>query len=385
MKNHVIVYLDYAATTPIDPRVAARIAETFVQVPGNPASQHRLGRRAKQVLEDAAEGIGRLIGARLDEAAGDRVVLTSGGTEANNLALFGLVGERPGRIVVAAIEHPSTLGAAGLLERRGWRVDYLQAAADGRVRLDHLDELLADPTPIQLVTVLLANNETGVLQPMDAIVARCQPRGIAVHTDAVQVAGKRPLDFAQSKVTTMAVAAHKFHGPCGVGALVVRGKTEVRPLLVGGAQQLGTRPGTESVALAVGMQAALQLAVEQLDSVSAHLQLCRDRLQQQLLEGDSHAVVNGTAPRVPQTLNISFPGVDRQALLMNLDLAGLCCSTGSACSSGSSEPSHVLQAMGLATDRIESALRLSVGAPTTFAEVDEATERILKAVKQLRG
>lgn len=381
----MMLYLDYAATTPIDPLVAREIAETSLNVTGNPASQHRMGRRARQVLDDAAEGIGRLVGARLDDAVGDRVILTSGGTEANNLAVFGLAGTEPGRVIVSSIEHPSTLGAAAELGRRGWRVDYLAADESGRICLAHFDKLLNDPTPVRLVSVMLANNETGVLQPVAELVARCEKAGIRVHTDAVQVAGKLPLDFGSLGVTAMTVAAHKFHGPPGVGALVVRGKTSLRPVLVGGAQQLGTRPGTESVALAVGMHLALRLAMENLERNGRHLEQCRDRLQAKLLAEDPLAVVNGGGKRVPQTLNISFPGVDRQALLMKLDLAGICCSTGSACASGSSEPSHVLESMGLDSARIESALRLSVGVPTTIDEVESAAAGIAKCVRQLRS
>lgn len=378
------IYLDYAATTPIDPEVLTVMMECYQSVGANPASQHAAGRRARRWLDDVAERLAGWLGLRQQTTPPDRLVFTSGGTEANNLALFGLAGRSPGRAIVATLEHPSVLGAANELERRGWRIDRLRAREDGRVDLEHFDELLADRSARpRFVSLMLANNETGVIQPIAEVVARCQLQQIPVHADAVQAAGKQPIDFAQLGLTTMTIAAHKFHGPVGIGALIVRGQTPLAPQLFGGAQQLGTRPGTESVALVAGLEQALRNRCRSLDRVATHLAGCRDRLQDHLVSRGG-AVVNGTAERVPQTLNVSFPGVDRQALLIALDLAGVQCSTGSACASGSSEPSHVLQAMNVSPDRVESGLRLSVGEPTSLAEIDEAAERILQTLGRLR-
>jgi cysteine desulfurase len=263
----------------------------------------------------------------------------------------------------------------------------IRAQESGTIDLDHLATLLQSAAgPPKLVSVMQANHETGVLQPLREVVTLCASRGVPVHTDAVQAVGKIPLDFQQLGVAFMTVTAHKLHGPVGIGALVVRGTTPLQPILFGGSQQLGTRPGTEPVALAVGMQVALRRAQEHLLQRTSHLASCRDELQRRLTATTEMEVeVNGTAPRLPHVLNVSFSRIDRQALLMALDLAGIHCSSGSACASGSSEPSHVLRAMGLPDARILSALRLSVGATSRDEEMLLASERILRAAKQLRA
>jgi cysteine desulfurase len=289
-------------------------------------------------------------------------------------------------MVVSRIEHPSTIAAAIELQRRGWQIDWIRAEESGSIDLNHCHELIcsASQPPPRLVSLMLANNETGVVQPVREVVDLCRPRGIPVHTDAVQAMGRSPVRFDDLGVTLMTVAAHKFHGPTGIGALLVRGRTSLQPILFGGSQQLGMRPGTEPVALAVGMKRALELAMERLTAGAAHLRQVRDSLEIQLMSLPE-ARVNGTAERLPHSLNMSFLGLDRQALLMALDLAGVYCSTGSACSSGSSEPSHVLQAMGLSGERVASALRFSVGMTTKLSDVTLAGERILNAVNQLRS
>ena len=377
------IYLDYSATTPVEPSVVDAMADCYRTMIGNPSSQHQFGRRAKRAFEDAAEAVGRLLGARMNQSNADRVVLTSGGTEANNLALGGLTDAVPGRLIVSTIEHPSTLAAAAQLRRNGWQIDLLNVLQSGTIDLDHLDRLLDETKTPSLVSVMWANNETGVIQPIEAVVARCQPRNIPVHTDAVQVAGKLPINFQQLGVTSLSVAAHKFHGPCGVGALILRHAAPHNPILFGGAQQLGLRPGTESVALAVGMRTALKQWCTNQPDRFAHLQRCRDLLETQLTSSRHDCLVNGASNRLPQTLNLSFLGIDRQQLLIALDLAGVCASSGSACASGSSEPSHVLQAMGLPINRVEGAIRLSVGIPTTLTEIETAVDRILETINQL--
>ena len=383
------IYLDNNAGTPILPQVAEAMVECYHLGYANPASQHGPGRRARQRLEAARESIGSLLGARLDTAHADQVVFTSGGTESNNLALVGLTGGLanrqtiPGTLAVSPIEHPSVAAAAEYLRQRGWQINSLAVDANGVVDPQELEAQLTADT--RLLSVMLGNNETGVLQRVDQIAEICRPRGVLTHTDAVQAVGKLPVDFRKLGVDALSCTAHKLHGPRGVGVLLLRHGVTIEPLLHGGFQQAGLRPGTESVALAVGMQTALELwNTEQAERLE-RLTTLRDRLETQLLAGDPTAVVHAAqAERLPHTTNISFPGVDRQALVVALDLAGVACSTGSACASGSSEPSPVLLAMGVDTALVNSSIRLSLGCLNTPAEVDEATARILKTVNDLR-
>jgi cysteine desulfurase len=237
-------------------------------------------------------------------------------------------------------------------------------------------------TQTRLVCLMLGNNETGTMQPVQQIAKLCRNAGVPVHCDAVQVVGKLPLSFGELGVSTLSFSAHKFHGPRGAGGLAVKKGINLQPLLVGGSQQLGIRPGTESVALAAGMAKALEISQRNLEQRANELRQLRDQLQETLVDGCS-CCINGVEPRLPHTLNVSFAGIDRQALVMALDLAGVECSTGSACTSGSSEPSHVLEAMGLETERIASSIRFSLGAFTTASDVAEAGNRILEVVGRL--
>lgn len=379
------IYLDFNSTAPLLPDVADALAEAYQARYANPASQHAEGRRARRILEDAREEIARLLGANLTETAPDTLIFTSGGTEANNLALFGLTAARsapPGRIVISAIEHPSVTAAADELARSGWQVDRISATSAGVVRLEELDELLSNNAGSpRLVSIVLANNETGVLQPIEEIARRCRARGVLVHTDATQAIGKLPVDFRALGVDAMTVSPHKFHGPRGIGALIVRSGLKIAPLLHGAAQQLGLRPGTESVELPLGFLAALKAWNKDRRDRPRRMQTLRDRLEAGVRQSYPAAVVNGAeAPRLPNTSNISFVGRDRQALLIALDLAGICCSTGSACASGSREPSPTLRAMGLPENRTSSSLRFSVATTTTPEELDEAIARIARTL-----
>ena len=377
------IYLDNNATTAGDPRVVAAMAECQNLGAANPASQHAAGRRSRRLLETARDQICGYLGGRLTHGAPDRVILMSGGTEANNLALRGLVGKPPGRVVVSAVEHPSVQGPADELERWGFDVVRLPVDSDGVVRWQQLRDLLTPET--RLVSIMLANHETGVVQPLERIAKLCATAGVCLHTDAVQAVGKIPVDFQALGVGAMTVSAHKLHGPVGIGALLLQSSIHVAPLLWGGFQQAGSRPGTESVPLAVGMAHALALCHQESHQRGPQLAAMRDRLEQSLVEQIPQAVVNGRhVERVPQTANISFPGLDRQALFMALDQAGVACSTGSACSSGSSEPSAVLRAMGLPNALVEAALRFSVSHRTTAPEVDLAVDRIVNIYNHLR-
>ena len=377
------IYLDHNATTPVHPVVAAAIARCYEATLANAASPHEAGRQARRVLEQARGQIARLLGANLVGSTADRLIFTSGATEANNLAIFGLAGEQPGRVIISAIEHPSIVGPAEELARRGWGLERISVSRHGVVDVDHLRRLLNEQT--RLVSVMLGNNETGVLQPVCELAALCAAAKVPLHTDAVQVVGKLAVDFRRLGVAAMSASGHKFHGPAGIGVLVLRRDVTPRPIVYGGTQQSGLRAGTEPVALAVGMQEALLLWLRESTERTARMTSLRDRLEARLATGESGVVVNGAgAPRLPHTSNVSFTGVDRQALLMALDLAGVACSTGSACVSGSSERSPVLLAMGCPPDVVDASVRLSLGAGTTAQEVDLAARRILKVVSDLR-
>lgn len=385
MADDSMIYLDHNATTPLLEEVAAAMAPWLRERFGNPASQHAAGRRARRALEDARAEIGRLLGADLSGGRPDRVIFTSGGTEANNLALLGTCSGAPGEAIVSAIEHPSVTAAATRLEERGWTVHRLPVAADGVVDVAALDGLLTSRT--RLASVMLANNETGVIQPIAEIAERCQALGVPLHTDAAQVAGKLPVDFRSLGCSLLSVAAHKFHGPLGIGALIARHDVPLEPLIVGGVQQEGLRGGTESVALAVGMQAALAAWEREKEARANRMQRLRDELEARLAAGyEGRVVVHGaSAPRLPHTTCLAFAGIDRQALVIALDLAGVACSTGSACASGSSEPSPTLVAMGCSRELLGSSVRFSLGATTTHADVVAAAEKILAVCGRLRA
>jgi cysteine desulfurase len=409
------IYLDFNSTSPLLPEVAAAMAQADAAGYANPASQHAEGRRAHRVLEETREEIARLLGADLTGRQPDRLIFTSGGTEANNLVLLGLASAKRmgsgewgmgngGRLIVSAIEHPSVKAVADDLGKRGWQIDTLKVTGDGVVDLDHLDELLTasdfmlESSPMRsftvaapkssipiappLVSVMLANNETGVLQPLAEIVRRCQAAGVPVHTDAVQAIGKIRIDFRALGVAAMTAAPHKFGGPRGIGALILRHGVDLQPILHGATQQLGLRPGTESISLPIGFLAALKVWERNGEKWTSRITELRDRFESGVRQAQPQAVVNGAqAARVPHTSNIAFLGHDRQALFMALDLAGICCSTGSACASGSSEPSPTLLAMNLPREIVESSLRFSLGPTTTADDIDEAVRRIAKAVR----
>ena len=378
------IYLDHNATSPILPEVAEGMREAALRYPGNPESQHSVGRQARQVLEDAREAIGRMLGARLDGMTADRVIFTSGGTEANNLAFTGITqGFAPGRIVVADIEHPCVLESALHLQQDGWEVVRVAAEQYGMISLDQFTEALGADT--RFTSLMLANNETGVLQPVMKIAEWCTERNILFHTDASQAVGRIPVHFADLGVAALCCSAHKFHGPLGIGVLLLRHDVPLMPALLGGHQQAALRPGTECVALAVGMRIALEIWNRDAEERMQRWGRLRDQFEQLVLESIPEAqVIGSTCPRLPNTSNISFVGFDRQALVMALDMEGVACSTGSACASGSSEPSPTLLGMGLDLAIIEGSLRFSLGALTTTADIQQAAQRILSVCKRLR-
>ena len=358
MSDDAPIYLDYNATAPVKPAVAEAMAEALL-APGNPSSVHGFGRAARKRVEDARERIAALV-----DCAPAELIFTAGGTEANNTALKG-AGRRA--IVASAIEHPAVLRAA---EARAGALVLLPVDAEGRVDMASLDGALAAHGPDALVSVMLANNETGVIQPVAEIAARARAAGALVHCDAVQAPGRIPLSFAALGVDMMSLSAHKFAGPKGIGALVVRTGLDVAPLVHGGGQERGRRGGTENGAGIVGFGAAAALAREDLaraDEIAA----LRDRLEARLRETEPAVrVFSAGAARLPNTSCVTMPGVQSETQVMGLDLAGAAVSAGSACSSGKVEPSHVLRALGAPDEVGGCAIRVSLGWATTEREID---------------
>jgi cysteine desulfurase len=374
------IYLDHNATTPLAPEVAEVVSEVLREGFGNPSSLHWYGQAARAAIDDARGEVAALIGATPQE-----IVFTSSGTEADNLALRGVAwAARPSRrkIVYAAIEHHAVLHTARALAEEGWPVEAARALPDGRVDLEDLESKVDSETA--LVAVMLANNETGVVQPIDAVVALARRHGAFVLCDAVQAAGKLPLDVATLGVDLLALSAHKIHGPKGVGALYVKRGTRMKALLRGGAQEKGRRAGTENVPGIVGFGRAARVARGGLAGEAERVGALRDRLEARLLELPG-AERNGEPPRVSNTTNVSFAGADAESLLMALDLMGVAVSTGAACAAGAVEPSHVLRAMRLPPRRVQASIRLSLGRGTTAEEVDRAVEAVATALERQRA
>ncbi len=374
------VYLDYHATTPVDPRVVQAMLPYFTERFGNPSSRtHRVGTEAAEAVDRARAQVARLIGARARE-----IVFTSGATESNNLAIKGVAAARRGRgghIVTVVTEHHAVLDTCRRLEREGLRVTYLPVQPDGLVDLDRVRGAVGPDTI--LVSVMLANNEIGVLQPVAAIARLAHERGALVHTDAAQAAGKIPVDVEALGVDLLSFTAHKMYGPKGVGALYVRRGVEIAPLLDGGGQERGLRPGTLNVAGIVGFGAAAEICRGELAAEAERLGRLRDRLLAGLRERVGDLRVNGSLEaRLPHNLNVSFPGVAGESLL--LALGDLAVSAGAACASGTSEPSYVLKALGLSDALALASLRFGLGRWTTEEEVDYAVDRVATVVGALR-
>ena len=378
------IYLDNNATTKMLPEVAEVIAEAHRAGYANPASQHQSGQRARRVLEDARERITQLLGGQTTGLHADRLLLTSGGTESNNLALHGLAtGVRDANIVISPLEHPSISETALQLSRSGVEVRRLPVDRNGVVQTEELDRLLDEQT--RVVSVMLGNHETGVLQPVETVADIARKRGVPMHCDGVQAVGKIPVDFRALGVDALSVSAHKLHGPVGIGGLLLRHDVAPAPLMAGGFQQQGIRPGTESIALTLGFLKALELWGEQAAESERQMRTLRDMLEDRLRAEIPSVIINGCgAKRLPHASNISFPGLNRQAFVLALDMAGVACSTGSACASGSSEPSPVLIAMGLEPPVVEGSIRISLSRSTTAGDIERASLHILRVYKTLQ-
>jgi cysteine desulfurase len=374
------IYFDNAATSPVHPDVIRAMLPFFAGAMGNPSSLHSAGQQAKRALEEARLTVAGAIAADPKE-----ITFTSGGTESNNLAIQGaLRASRRGRhLIVSAIEHHSVLNVALALRRQGYDVTLLAVDRYGVVELDALRDSLRDDTA--LVSVMLANNEVGTLEPLAQVAAIAHARGVLVHTDAVQAVGKMPVNVKELGVDLLSLTAHKFYGPKGAGALYVRRGTPIEPLHYGGHQERALRPGTENIAGIVGLAAAVRLAMRDLPEETARIGRLRDRLEAGVRAGIPDVTFNGHPQhRVPHISNISFAGVEGEALLLALDLQGIAVSTGSACTAGSTDPSHVLAAMGVAPDLAQGSLRLSLGRQNTEQEVDRVVQALADAVSRLR-
>ncbi len=371
-----MIYLDYNATTPLSPGARAAMLPYLDQIYGNPSSVHAAGRAARAAVDNARDGIASLLAAKPNE-----IIFTGGGTESNNLAVLGLARAHAGRgrhIVSCRTEHHAVLNGVEELEREGFEVTWLEVTPDGLVDLDHLRDSLGERTI--LVSIMSANNETGVIQPMAAISEVCRAGGVLLHSDMVQSFGKMATDV--KLVDAASFAAHKFHGPKGAGFLYLRSGLSIQPIMFGGAHENQRRPGTEDVAAIAGMaEAAAEASVD--DDETARLTGLRDRLWQGMKENWPDAVQNGAeAPRLPNTLNVIFKAVDSETLLIALDLEGICASSGSACMVGSVTPSHVLMAMGHSRQEAASAVRFSLGHPTTAEEIEKAIAVMAKLARR---
>ncbi len=377
------VYFDYNATTPLTPEAADAVARATREIFGNASSVHHFGQQAKAALDEARSAVARLIGGEPSE-----VVFTSGGTEADNLALRGVAEayEPVGRkhLIASAIEHEAVLNTLRALARRGWTVTLLPVDQTGIV---HPDALRAAITPATaIVSVMHANNEIGTVQPVAELAAIAHEQGALMHTDAVQSAGKIPVDVRALGVDLLSLSAHKFNGPKGAGALWVRRGTRMQPILTGGKHERNRRAGTENVPAIVGMGVAAAAASGKMAAEHERVGRLRDRLENGILAGVPGTAVNGAAtPRVPNTTNISFDRVEAESLLIALDLEGVAVSTGSACSSGTLEPSHVLKAMGFPPYRTQNSLRFSLGLYSTEQEVDFVIGVLPRLVEKLRA
>jgi cysteine desulfurase len=376
------IYADYNATTRIDPEVRAAMDEAMEVGFGNPSSIHRAGQAARRLIDQARARVARLINAATEE-----IVFASGGTEADNLAVLGVAqaakGERR-RVVTSAVEHQAVLAPCTFLQEQGQPVTFLPVDGDGKIDAAAL-EAAAKPDVV-LMSVMLANNDVGTVQPIADVVKAAAACGAVVHTDAVQAAGKLPIDVNGLGVSLLSFSSHKIHGPKGVGALYVRRKIPMVPLVHGGRQERLLRPGTENVAGIVGFGKACELAQARLASDSRRVASLRDRFEGQILANVSGTRINGNvANRLANTSNLAFAGLDGEAITINLDMAGMAVSTGAACSSADKTPSHVLVAMGQSAAVARSSVRFSFGRDNSDEDIERAVDLVVRTVKLLRG
>ncbi len=376
------IYLDHAATTPLDPQVLEKMLPYLTEYFGNPSSIHSFGRDTRKAVEDARAIVAKEIGADGPQ----EIIFTGGGSESDNLAIKGVAlanRERGSHIITTAIEHHAVYDTTHFLEKEGFKVTYLPVDADGLVNVNDLINRLTDQTI--LVSIMHANNEVGTIQPIAEIGRILRERKILFHTDAVQSVGSIPVNVKELSVDMLSMAAHKFYGPKGVGALYVRKGVKLAPVIHGGAQERNRRAGTENVAGIVGLAKALQLANEHLAENQPRITELRDYLIDKVLEKFEHVRLNGhRTQRLPGNVNFSFEFIEGESLLLNLDLKGIAASSGSACTSGSLEPSHVLLGMGICHEIAHGSLRLTIGKSNTKEEIDYVLEVLPEIVNKLR-
>ena len=375
------VYLDNNATTAVAPEVREAILPYLGNLYGNPSSMHSFGGQVGQAVETARERMAQLLGASPEE-----ILFTSCGSESDNAAIWSALQTRPERrhIITTRVEHPAVLSVAQYWERQGYTLTLLSVDAKGRLDLDEYAAALSDDTAI--ASIMFANNEVGNVYPIARMAEMAREKGVLFHTDAVQAVGKCPIDLGKMPVDMLSLSGHKLHAPKGIGVLYIRRGTRFRPLLRGGHQEGGRRAGTENVPYIVGLGVAAQLAATHLDDERIRVAALRDKLEQGLLTRIPHTMVNGDVEnRLPNTTNIAFKNVEGEAILLMLDRLGICASSGSACTSGSLEPSHVLRAMGVPFTYAHGSVRLSLSRYTTEAEVDYTLEHFPRVIETLRA
>jgi len=375
------IYLDHNSTTPLHPEVLEAILPYYKEAFGNPSTIYSFGQETRKATDEAREKVANLIGASPEE-----IIFTSGGTEADNVALKGVAAalEKKGKhIVTSSIEHHAVLSTLKYLEKRGYKVSFLPVDEYGWLNPREVEEAITSQTV--LISVMHANNEVGTIEPISEIGEIARKTGIYLHTDAIQTIGKIKVNVDDLKVDLLSLSAHKFYGPKGAGALYVRKGTRIHPLLHGGYQERRRRAGTENVAGIVGLGKAAEIASKEMEQQSRRESNLRDRLEKMIKENINHCRLNGhPTRRLPNTLNVSFEFIEGESLILNLDLKGIAVSTGSACTSGSLEPSHVLMAMGVAPEIAQGSIRFSLGRDTQKEDIDYTVENLVEIVTRLR-
>ena len=388
MNQNKVIYLDNNATTAVDPEVFEAMRPFFCERYGNPSSIHRFGGSVAADIEEARRQVADLLGSKFRDTDGNaaEIIFTSCGSEGDNAAINAAVNARPGRnkIVTTSVEHPGVLAYCRELSRRGFEIEYITVDERGRLDLDYAERAIDESTAV--VSVMWANNETGTIFPVETVARMAHARGALFHTDAVQAAGKVPIDLDASEIDFLSISGHKLHAPKGVGALFVRKGTRFKPLIFGGHQEKGRRGGTENVASIIGLGRACEIARKNLTAENIQLTKLRNQLEEGVQQRISHIRINGDlANRLPNTSSISFEYIEGESILMLLDMMNICASSGSACTTGSLEPSHVLRAMGLPYTAAHGTIRFSLSKYNTEEEIDYVIEALPPIIERLRA